>query len=100
MKSNYSFKHLDYSDSLVEYSQTKLNEIEKFLLKEGECHVYFWKDKHLFYAEVTVNSRQKYFKATAHADDIYAATDLVCDKLEKQFLKIKEVYTNHKKSAA
>ncbi len=83
----------------MKYSKSRLDEIAKFLLKEGQFHVYFWKDKHQFYAEVTVNSRQKYFKAIAHAEDIYAATDLVCTKLEKQFIKIKEVYTNHKKSA-
>ena len=99
MKSNYSFKHLDYSESLVTYSEQKLDEVGKFLLKEGQCHVYFWKENHEFFAEVTVNTRQKFFKATAHADDIYAATDLVCDKLEKQFIKVKEVYTSHKKSA-
>ena len=99
MKTNYSFKHLDYSESLVKYSETKLDEVGKFLLKEGQCHVYFWKDHHQFYAEVTVNTRQKFFKATAHADDIYAATDMVCDKLEKQFIKVKEVYTGHKKTA-
>lgn len=99
MKSNYSFKHLDYSESLVKYSEQKLDEVGKFLLKEGQCHVFFWKENHEFFAEVTVNTRQKFFKATAHADDIYAATDLVCDKLEKQFIKVKEVYTGHKKSA-
>lgn len=100
MKSNYSFKHLDYSESLVSYTENRLHEIGKFLLKEGQFQIYFWKDKHEFYSEITVNSRQKYFKAIAHADDIYAATDMVCDKLEKQFIKIKEVYTNHKKPAA
>ena len=99
MKSQYSFKHLDYSESLVKYSEIKLDEVGRFLLKEGQCHVYFWKEQHEFYAEVTVNTRQKFFKATARANDIYAATDLVCDKLEKQFIKVKEVYTNHKKSA-
>ncbi len=99
MKSKYSFKHLDYSESLVKYSENKLDEVGKFLLKEGECHVFYWKEQHEFYAEVTVNTRQKFFKATAHSDDIYAATDMVCDKLEKQFLKVKEVYTSHKKSA-
>jgi putative sigma-54 modulation protein len=99
MKSNYSFKHLDYSESLVTYSEQKLDEVGKFLLKDGQCHVFFWKENHEFFAEVTVNTRQKFFKATAHADDIYAATDMVCDKLEKQFLKVKELYTSHKKSA-
>lgn len=100
MKSNYSFKHLDYSESLVSYSESKLNEIGKFLLKEGQCHVYFWKENHKFFAEVTVNTKEKYFKASASSDDIYVSTDLVCDKLERQFLKVKEVYTSHKKSAA
>jgi putative sigma-54 modulation protein len=99
MKSNYSFKHLDYSDSLVKYAEQKIDEIGKFLLKEGQFHVFFWKENHEFFAEVTVNTRQKFFKATAHADDIYVATDMVCVKLEKQFIKVKEVYTNHKKSA-
>ncbi|MBC7459007.1 MAG: ribosome-associated translation inhibitor RaiA [Bdellovibrionaceae bacterium] len=99
MKSNYSFKHLDYSESLVKYSDQKIDEVGKFLLKEGQCHVFFWKENHEFFAEVTVNTRQKFFKATAHAADIYAATDLVCDKLEKQFIKVKEVYTSHKKTA-
>ncbi len=100
MKSNYAFKHLDYSDALVQYADSRFIEIGKFLLKDGQFNVYFWKDRHEFFAEVTVNSPQKYFKAVAHADDIYVAMDLVCSKLEKQFLKIKEVYTNHKKSAA
>lgn len=100
MKSNYSFKHLDYSDSLVQYSEQKLDEIGKFLLKDGQCHVFFWKDQHEFFAEVTINTKQKFFKATAHSHDIYAATDMVCDKLERQFIKVKEVYTNHHKKSA
>lgn len=100
MKSQYSFKQLDYSESLVSYSESRLNEIGKFLLKQGECHVYFWKEGHLFYSEVTVNTRQKFFKAVASSDDIYNAVDLVCDKLERQFLKVKEIYTEHKRTAA
>jgi putative sigma-54 modulation protein len=100
MKSQYSFKHLDYSESLVQYSENRLDEVGKFLLKDGECHVYYWKENHLFYAEVTVNTRQKFFKAVAHSDDVYNAIDLVCDKLERQFLKVKEIYTSHKKQAA
>ncbi len=100
MKSQYSFKHLDYSESLVTYSEVRLNEVGKFLLKHGECHVYFWKEQHQFFAEVTVNTRQKFFKAVAHADDIYLSVDMVCEKLERQFLKVKEIYTSHKKMAA
>lgn len=97
MKSNFTFKHLDYSESLVNYTNTKLDEIGQFLLKEGRSNVYYSKNQHEFTVEVSINTKQKFFKATASAPDIYVAVDLMTDKLEKQFLKVKEVYMHHKK---
>ena len=97
MKSNYTFKHLDYSESLVKYTHEKLDEIGQFLLKEGRCNVYFWKDHHEFHCEVSINSKQKFFKAHGTATDVYVAVDLMIDKMERQFLKVKEIYVNHKK---
>ena len=99
MKSNYTFKHLDYSDSLVDYTTEKLNEIGSFLLKDGRCNVYYSKDQHQFQVQISLNTKQKFFKATASATDVYVAVDLLADKLEKQFLKVKEIYMDHKKFA-
>lgn len=97
MKSNYTFKHLDYSESLVKYTNEKLDEIGKFLLKEGRCTVYYWKDHHEFHCEVSINSKEKFFKAHGTATDVYVAVDLMIDKMERQFLKVKEIYQDHKK---
>jgi putative sigma-54 modulation protein len=97
MKSNFTFKHLDYSESLVNYTNEKLDSIGQFLLKEGRCNVYYFKNQHEFVVEVSMNTKQKFFKATASAPDIYVAVDLMTDKLEKQFLKVKEIYQDHKK---
>ncbi len=97
MKSNYTFKHLDYSESLVKYTNEKLDEIGQFLLKEGRSNVYYSKSQHEFVVEVSINTREKYFKASASAPDPYVAVDLMADKLEKQFLKVKEIYMDHKK---
>lgn len=97
MKSNYTFKHLDYSESLVKYTNEKLDEIGKFLLKDGRCTVYYWKDHHEFHCEVSINSKQKFFKAHGTATDIYVAVDLMIDRMERQFLKVKEIYQDHKK---
>lgn len=97
MKSNFTFKHLDYSESLVDYTNHKLDDIGQFLLKDGRSNVYYSKNRHDFTVEISINSRQKFFKATASADDAYVAVDLLIDKLEKQFLKIKEMYVDHKK---
>ncbi len=97
MKSNFTFKHLDYSESLVDYTNTKLDEIGQFLLKDGRSNVFYSKNQHEFVVEVSINTKQKFFKATATAPDVYVAVDLLVDKLEKQFLKIKEIYVDHKK---
>lgn len=97
MKSNYTFKHLDYSESLVDYTNEKLNEIGQFLLKDGRGNVYYSKNQHEFHVEISINSKQKFFKAAAEAPDAYVAVDLMVDKLEKQFLKVKEIYVDHKK---
>ncbi len=97
MKSNFTFKHLDYSESLVTYTNSKLDEIGQFLLKDGRGNVYYSKTQHEFTVEVSINTRQKFFKATAAAPDIYVAVDLMVDKLEKQFIKVKEIYVDHKK---
>jgi putative sigma-54 modulation protein len=97
MKLNYTFKHLDHSDALVNYTEEKMEEIGKFLLKEGYGNVYFSKIKNEFCVEVTVNTREKYFKATSYNMDVYTAVDLVVEKLEKQFLKTRKIMQHHKK---
>jgi putative sigma-54 modulation protein len=97
MKLNYTFKHLDHSDSLVNYTEGKMEEIGKFLLKEGYGNVYYSKIKTEFCVEVTVNTREKYFKATSYNLDVYTAVDLVVEKLEKQFLKTRKIVQDHKK---
>jgi ribosome hibernation promoting factor len=97
MKLNYTFKHLDHSDALVNYTEEKMEEIGKFLLKEGYGNVYYSKIKNEFCVEVTVNTREKYFKATSYNMDAYTAVDLVVEKLEKQFLKTRKIVQHHKK---
>jgi putative sigma-54 modulation protein len=97
MKLNYTFKHLDHSDALLNYTEEKMEEISKFLLKEGYGNVYYSKIKNEFCVEVTVNTREKYFKATSYNMDVYTAVDLVVEKLEKQFLKTRKIMQHHKK---
>ena len=100
MKLNHTFKHLDHSEALVEYMETRMEEIGQFLLKEGYGSVYFSKQKNEFCVEISVNTKEKYFKATTYHDDIYAAVDATAEKLEKQFLKISKQLKSHKRPEA
>ena len=97
MKLTYTFKHLDHSNSLQEYTEQRMVEIGRFLLKDGSGNVYYSKQKNEFCVEISVNTREKYFKATSYASDIYEAVDSVVDKLERQFLKNSKQHKYHKK---
>lgn len=97
MKLSYTFKHLDHSDSLQEYTDQRMIEISRFLLKDGTGNVYYSKQKGEFCVEISVNTREKYFKASCYHPDIYEAVDMVVDKLEKQFLKTNKLNKYHKK---
>lgn len=48
MKYNITFKHLDHSDALQNYLVTSLDEIARFLLKDGFAHVCLAKVKRVF----------------------------------------------------
>jgi putative sigma-54 modulation protein len=67
------------------------------MLKDGYGSVHYSKSHHLFTVEVVINTREKFFKASASNEDIYSATDDVVAKLEKQFLKIKKTHKYHKR---
>lgn len=97
MKTSYTFRHLDHSEALLAYTNERVEQIGKFLLKEGHGNVYFSKQKNEFCVEISVNTAQKYFKATSYNTDIYAAVDAVVTKLEKQFLKSRKLMQDHKK---
>ena len=97
MKLNYTFKHLDHSDALQKYTDDKMAEIGRFLLKEGYGNIYFSKQKNEFCVEISVNTREKYFKASGFGTDVYAVVDAVVEKMEKQFLKTCKQFKDHKK---
>lgn len=97
MKLNVQFRKLDPSQALIAYAQSKLDEVSRYLLKEGQAQVYLSKVRGLFEVEITINSREKYFKALSASQDAYEAIDMASYKLEKQFLKQKSIHKNHKK---
>lgn len=97
MKLNYTFRHLDHSESLVSYTEERMGEVGRFLLKDGYGSVSYSKQKNNFCVEISVNTPHKYFKATGAGADVYSVVDSVAEKLEKQFLKISKQLKNHKK---
>lgn len=96
MKLNFTFKHLDRSEALEKHTSEILQDSSRFLLKDGYANVYFSKQNHEFCVEISVNTREKYFRAVGLQVDPYLAVDSAVEKLEKQFLKTRQVTRNHK----
>ena len=97
MRLNFTFKHLDRSEALEKYMTDRLEGIGRFLLKEGFANVYCSKQNHEFCLEVSLNTREKYFRAMAVHSDPYHAVDAVVDRLEKQLLKTRKLVQSHRR---
>lgn len=97
MKAQHTYKHIDRSESLEKFVDQRLREVERFLLKQGMAQIVYGKQKGLFTIEVTLSSKEKYFKSTEEGVEIYAAVSEALNKLEKQILKTRKINTNHKK---
>lgn len=97
MRLKHAFRHLDVSTAVTNYTQSRVMEISRFLLKEGDGSVYYSKMNHAFCVEISINTPHKYFKASSESEDIYAAVDEVVAKLERQLLKTKKAIKNHKR---
>ena len=96
MKLNFTFKHIDRSEALETYTAEQLEDISRFLLKNGHGQVLFSKKNHEYTIEVSVNTKERYFRAHAFDNDPYHAVDQAITKLEKQFLKTKKVVQHYK----
>lgn len=99
MKVQYTFKHLDHSDALQDYCQSRLDEISRFMLKDYTGHVAFSKRLKEFCVEFTVLTKQKPFRAKSVHFDVYSAVDEAVLKLEKQLLRLRKRVTHHKSPA-
>ena len=92
MKYNIRGKKIEVTDAIKEYAENKIERLEKYLSndKETEAKVIIstkGKDQKV---EVTIWNGKYNIRAEETHSDLYAALDLVTDKLERQFKKYKD----------
>lgn len=94
----FNFKQVDRSEALEQYTQDKLGQLEPYLLKDSQWHVFYSQGRYDHKVEVIVTNRDGKFKASCSSDEsLYVAVDEVAFKLSRQFLKFKEKMQSHKK---
>jgi putative sigma-54 modulation protein len=90
MQTSVTFKNLDPSDNLKSYVSDKLDKLDKFLDNPAEATVVLSIEKFRHIAEVNITGDRLNIFGKEETSDMYAAIDMVLDKLEKQIKKSKQ----------
>jgi putative sigma-54 modulation protein len=90
--------HLDITDSLRDYVNSKLSRLERHFDQVTNIDVILSVEKLRQTAEATVPVNGSKLFANAEDQDMYAAIDALVDKLDRQILKHKEKLTDHHRS--
>jgi len=88
--------HVEVTGSLSDYIESKLSRIERHFDHVVDVHVVLAVEKQRQKAEATIHLAGNILHAHSENDDMYAAIDLLVDKLDRQVKKHKEKLTNHR----
>jgi putative sigma-54 modulation protein len=87
--------HIDVTDALRAYVVNKIEKIERHFDLVSDVHCVLKVEKLRHTAEATVNVNGGKLFADATEEDMYAAIDVLVDKLDRQVRKYKEKLGDH-----
>ena len=100
MQLNVSGHHLEVTDSLRNYVSIKLERLERHFGRITKMNVILSVEKQRQKAESTIHVSGGEIYADAEHDDLYAAIDMLADKLDRQIIKKKEKTHDRKHRSA
>jgi putative sigma-54 modulation protein len=90
MNLNVSGHHVEVTPALRGYVQAKMEKVTRHFDHVIDAHVILTVNKLRQKAEVTLHVRGKDLHCQSEEDDLYAAIDLMADKLDRQVLRYKD----------
>ena len=90
MNLQVSGHHLEVTPALRTYVQSKIGRVTRHFDHVIDAHVILTANKLMQKAEVTLHVRGKDLHCESEDGDLYAAIDLLADKLDRQVLKYKD----------
>ena len=90
MNLNVSGHHLEVTPAIRSYVRSKLERVMRHFDHVIDAHVILTVDKLRQKAEVTLHVSGKDLHCKCEQDDLYAAIDLLADKLDRQVLRYKD----------
>jgi len=95
MQLNVSGHHIEVTESLRGYVQSKIEKIERHFDLVSDVHCILTVEKLRHKAEATVKVSGSSIYADAIEEDMYAAIDGLVDKLDRRVRKYKEKLVDH-----
>lgn len=90
MQVSVTFRNLEPSEPLKDYVNDRLKKFKRYLEGPLEAHVVLGLEKFRHLADVTINSNGRVIKGREENADMYAAIDLVVDKIDMQLRRHRE----------
>ena len=98
MQLNLTGHHVDLTDPMRDYVNSKMERLERHFDHVTDVHVVLSVEKTRHKAEATMNVSGGKLFADSVKEDMYAAIDGLVDKLDRQVKKHKEKLTDHHRS--
>ena len=95
MAVHFQFKNIDATDALKSHIEKRVEKFEKFVSYSMEIHIFLKLEREQHIAELKCHAEHKEMVATAKEEDLYAAIDMVCHKIEAQLKKEREKRKGH-----
>jgi putative sigma-54 modulation protein len=96
MQTAVTFRNLEPSDALKKYVKERTGRLSKYIDKPMDSQVTLTVQKFRQIADVVINADGIRIAGQEAHEDMYAAIDLVMDKIERQVKKYKEKIRKHK----
>ncbi len=90
MQISVTFRQLEPSDALKNYVTDRLGKFKRYLEGPVEAHVVLGLEKFRHLADVTIDNNGRIIKGKEENTDMYAAIDLVMDKIDMQLKKFRD----------
>ena len=96
MQLNITGHHVELTDPLREYVNSKLEKLDRHSNDITSIHVTLTVDDHEQKAEANVHVSGAQLFANASCADMYSAIDKLSDKMDRQLIKHKEKVHSHR----
>ncbi|MCK9375112.1 MAG: ribosome-associated translation inhibitor RaiA [Syntrophobacterales bacterium] len=90
MQISVTFRQIEPSEALKNYVTDRLSKFQRYLDGPVEAHVVLGLEKFRHLADVTIDNNGRIIKGKEENTDMYAAIDLVMDKIDMQLKKFRD----------